>query len=170
MEENKYNIKCLPFLKRFVKNQGKYNQFVTWIKFNIKHRIEFTTIKDFVNNFESLTKLYSYFASQNDCINDFSKHLTETIGQCNAFKQFQDFIIENYGQITYDDFIKNNLATIQNSIFQIRKKDEDANTKLDEISLLFDIQDEHDRKFITSYLLKSDEQNLQQIFDKTNLG
>ncbi len=68
-----------------------------------------------------------------------------------------------------DDFIKNNLATIQNSIFQIRKKEESQNTKLDEISLLFDISDEHDRKFITSYLLKSDEQALQQIFDKTNL-
>src|SRR5574344_1881388 len=69
-----------------------------------------------------------------------------------------------------DDFIKNNLATIQSSIFQIRKKDTPKSVKSDEMTLLFDIPNENDQKFVTKFFLKSDEHTIQQVFDKANLA
>lgn len=68
-----------------------------------------------------------------------------------------------------DDFIKNNLATIQNSIIQIRKKNTSLSTKKDELALLFDISEGYKRDYIINYLLKASEKNLQQVFDKATL-
>jgi len=68
-----------------------------------------------------------------------------------------------------DDFIKNNLATIQNSIMQIRKKNAPAATKRDELSLLFDISEGYRKEYVINYMLMANEKNLQQVFDKTIL-
>lgn len=68
-----------------------------------------------------------------------------------------------------DDFIKNNLATVQNSIMQIRAKDTSDAEKKDEIGLLFDMSEGYKKDFVINYLLKTDEKNLQQVFDKATL-
>lgn len=68
-----------------------------------------------------------------------------------------------------DDFIKNNLATLESSIIQIRKKDVPVSTKQDEIGLLFDMSEGYKKNFVINYLLKIDDKNLQQVLDKTTL-
>lgn len=68
-----------------------------------------------------------------------------------------------------DDFIKNNLTTLQSSIVQIRKKDSPLSVKEDELSLLFDISEGHLKDYVINYLLKTNDKNLQQIFDKSTL-
>lgn len=68
-----------------------------------------------------------------------------------------------------DDFIRNNLETLENSIIQIRKKNVDETVKLEELSLLFDISDQNKKNFVVNFLLKSDELSLREAFDKANL-
>lgn len=53
-----------------------------------------------------------------------------------------------------DDFIKNNLQTLQSSVIQIRKKDVDEDIKKEEISILFDLSDNAKKDFIINFLLK----------------
>lgn len=67
-----------------------------------------------------------------------------------------------------DDFIKNNLATLESSILQIRKKDAKT-VKEDEIGLLFDISEGYKKNFVINYLLKTSDKNIQQVFDKATL-
>lgn len=68
-----------------------------------------------------------------------------------------------------DDFIKNNLATLQSSVIQIRKKDASLSTKKDELSLLFDMSEGDKQDYVINYLLKTTDKNLQQAFDKATL-
>ena len=68
-----------------------------------------------------------------------------------------------------DDFIKNNLATLQSSILQIRKKDASFSTKKDELELLLDMSEGSKQNYVINYLLNSDEKNLTQVFDKATL-
>ncbi|MDD3435576.1 MAG: HDIG domain-containing protein [Candidatus Gastranaerophilales bacterium] len=68
-----------------------------------------------------------------------------------------------------DSFIKNNLATLQSSIMQIRKKNVSVSVKKDEIGLLFDMQEGYKKNYVINYLLKTDDKNLQQVFDKATL-
>ena len=68
-----------------------------------------------------------------------------------------------------DDFIKNNLATLQSSIIQIRKKNVSLSIKQDELGLLFDIPEGYTKDYVTNYLLKTSEKSLQQVFDKATL-
>ncbi len=68
-----------------------------------------------------------------------------------------------------DDFIRNNLETLENSILQIRKKDVEPNVKEEELSILFDIQNTSVKNFVISFFLKSDEHTLRESFDKANL-
>lgn len=68
-----------------------------------------------------------------------------------------------------DAFIKNNLATIENSILQIRKKDTPNSTKKDELGVLIDIPEGYKKDYVINYFLKSDEKTLQQSFDKATL-
>lgn len=67
-----------------------------------------------------------------------------------------------------DNFIKNNFATLQSSIIQIRKKDSNINTKRDELILLFDIPEGYNKDYIINYMLKTSDRNLQHIFEKAN--
>ncbi|MEI8128549.1 MAG: HDIG domain-containing metalloprotein [bacterium] len=68
-----------------------------------------------------------------------------------------------------DEFIKNNLTTLQSSIIQIRKKDSPISAKEDELALLFDISEGYRKDYVINYLLKTSEKNLQQVFDKATL-
>ena len=68
-----------------------------------------------------------------------------------------------------DDFIKNNLETLETSILQIRKKDVEPNVKLEELSLLFDISEQSTKNFVINFFLKADEHTLRESFDKANL-
>lgn len=68
-----------------------------------------------------------------------------------------------------DDFIKTNLTTMENSILQIRKKDTDVAVKLDELSILLDLSGNPRKEFITTFLLKSDDASLHEVFDKANM-
>lgn len=68
-----------------------------------------------------------------------------------------------------DDFIKNNLTTLESSVIQIRKKNDSFNTKKDELTLLFDLAEGYEQDYVINYLLKTDEQLLTQVFDKATL-
>lgn len=68
-----------------------------------------------------------------------------------------------------DSFIKNNLATLQSSILQIRKKDAPFSTKKDELGLLLDMSEGYKKDYVINYLLKTDDKTLQQSFDKATL-
>lgn len=68
-----------------------------------------------------------------------------------------------------DDFIKNNLEMLQNSIMQIRKKEVAESVKKEELSILFDISNKERKDFVIEFLLKSDDSTLHEVFDKANL-
>lgn len=68
-----------------------------------------------------------------------------------------------------DDFIKNNLATLESSILQIRRKNAPLSVKQDEIGLLFDMSAGNNKDYVINYLLKTKEKTLQQVFDKATL-
>lgn len=72
--------------------------------------------------------------------------------------------------VTEDDFIKNNLSSLQNSIIKIRQKQTSPETKREEMGLLFDSEESPSRtRFVITFLLKSSEENLKILFDKSNL-
>ena len=68
-----------------------------------------------------------------------------------------------------DNFIKNNLATIQNSIIQIRKKNSPVSVEKDELGLPFDISEGYKKDYVINYMLKANEKSLQQVFDKATI-
>lgn len=68
-----------------------------------------------------------------------------------------------------DDFIKNNLATLESSILQIRKKDAPLSVKKDELGLLFDMAEGYKKNYVINFLLKADDKSLQQLMDKATL-
>ncbi len=68
-----------------------------------------------------------------------------------------------------DDFIKNNLQTLQTSVMQIRKKEVQDNIKKEEIGILFDLSDNSKKDFIINFLLKADDNSIHEVFDKANL-
>lgn len=67
-----------------------------------------------------------------------------------------------------DNFIKSNLETIQNAVWQIRKKEADDKTKQREINVLFDLSDNHKKEFIQDFLLHVDDASLNEAFEKAN--
>lgn len=70
--------------------------------------------------------------------------------------------------VTEDDFIKNNLSSLQNSIIKIRQKNKDINVKREEMSLLFDDEDGN-KSNVVYYLLKISDETLKTLFDKSNI-
>ncbi len=68
-----------------------------------------------------------------------------------------------------DDFIKNNLSTLENSVIQIRKKDVTDAVKQEELNILFDLSNDNNKNFIINFLLKSDDAALHEVFDKSSL-
>ena len=68
-----------------------------------------------------------------------------------------------------DEFIKNNLQTLQTAIVQIRKKEVPDNEKKADIDVLLDLSGDPKKDFILNFLLKADENSLYEAFDKANL-
>ena len=67
-----------------------------------------------------------------------------------------------------DDFIKDNLVSLQSSIYQIRKKDIDDNTKRQELGLLLAISKGYKENYAVNYLLKANDETMTSLFDRTN--
>ncbi|MBE7703658.1 MAG: HDIG domain-containing protein [Cyanobacteria bacterium SIG28] len=65
-----------------------------------------------------------------------------------------------------DDFIISGLETLQKSVIKIRDKKSSDEIKLDELSILFD---ENERKGIIDFLLRSSDDDLNAIFDKSKI-
>ncbi len=68
-----------------------------------------------------------------------------------------------------DDFIKSNLQTLQSSIYKIRQKDVSDDVKKEEIEILLDLTENSKRDFIVNFLLKADDNSLNEAFDKSTL-
>ncbi len=68
-----------------------------------------------------------------------------------------------------DDFIRNNLQTLQTSVWQIRKKAIADAEKKEEIGVLFDLSENVKKDFIINFLLKADDASLREAFDKATL-
>ncbi len=68
-----------------------------------------------------------------------------------------------------DEFIKTNLVTMENSIAQIRKKDSVDSLKLEDLNTLLDLSGNPKKEFITTFLLKSDDASLHDVFEKANM-
>lgn len=69
-----------------------------------------------------------------------------------------------------DDFIKSNLETLQNAIFQIRRKNTSEKEKIAEINILFDLTDNSKKDFIINFLLNVDEPSLREAFEKSYMS
>lgn len=69
-----------------------------------------------------------------------------------------------------DDFIKSNLETLQNSIIQIRKKNNSEKEKIEELNVLFDLSGNPKKAFILDFLLHVDDASLREAFDKASLS
>ncbi len=77
--------------------------------------------------------------------------------------------IEPIMTVTEDDFIRNNLSSLQSSILKIREKDTSEDTKREELSILFDSDNITKHNFVVNYLLKTPENDLKILFDKSKL-
>lgn len=87
-------------------------------------------------------------------------------------EQHRQDVVKNIEPIlipTDDEFIKNNLDTLQLSIEQIRNKKTTDNIKQNELSLLFDVPTQSRKDYITNQLLRISNAELQRMFDKTKL-
>ena len=65
-----------------------------------------------------------------------------------------------------DDFITTNLATLKNSVMKIREKDVSEETKQNELNVLFD---ESGKRGLVEFLLKSNDSDLESVFDKAQV-
>ena len=65
-----------------------------------------------------------------------------------------------------DEFITTSLTTLQNSVIKIREKDVSDSVKMDELNVLFD---ESGKKGLVDFLLKSNDSDLQAVFDKSKI-
>lgn len=68
-----------------------------------------------------------------------------------------------------DEFIKTNLATLENSIVQIRKKDVDVSVKKEELGILLDLSGNNRKEFVTNFLLRAEDPALHEAFDKASM-
>ena len=65
-----------------------------------------------------------------------------------------------------DEFITTSLLTLQNSVKKIREKNVSDTIKTDELNVLFD---ESGKKGLVDFLLKSSDEDLQNVFDKSKI-
>lgn len=69
-----------------------------------------------------------------------------------------------------DNFIKSNLETLENSVWQIRRKDATNIEKAKELNILFDLSDNPKKDFIVDFLLNVDDASLSEAFEKASLS
>lgn len=65
-----------------------------------------------------------------------------------------------------DEFIMTSLVTLQNSVMKIRDKNISDEVKIEELSVLFD---ETGKKGLVDFLLRSNDEDLQSLFDKAKI-
>ena len=65
-----------------------------------------------------------------------------------------------------DEFIMTSLITLQNSVIKIRDKKVNDDVKIEELSVLFD---ESGKKGLVDFLLRSNNEDLQNLFDKAKI-
>ena len=98
---------------------------------------------------------------------------TITVIDTKRTEQHRQEVIQNIEPILIpaeDEFIKVNLDTLQTSIKQIRQKDVSDVTKKDELSLLFDIPSKDRKAYLANFLLVSNDQTIQKMFDKAKIA
>ena len=98
---------------------------------------------------------------------------TITVIDTKRTEQHRQEVIQNIEPILIpaeDEFIKVNLDTLQTSIKQIRQKDVSDVTKKDELSLLFDIPSKDRKAYLANFLLVSNDQTIQKMFDKAKIS
>lgn len=71
--------------------------------------------------------------------------------------------------ITEDDFITNNLDSLISSISAIRLKTTPEFVKKQELGILFDIPDKSKKDYIVNYLLNTDNEDLNRVFEQSKL-
>lgn len=98
---------------------------------------------------------------------------TITVIDTKRTEQHRQEVIQNIEPILIpaeDEFIKVNLDTLQTSIQQIRNKNVSDSVKQTELALLFDIPSREKKAYLANYLLVSNDQSLQKIFDKAKIA
>lgn len=98
---------------------------------------------------------------------------TITVIDTKRTEQHRQEVIQNIEPILIpaeDEFIKVNLDTLQTSIKQIRQKNVSDSTKKDELSLLFDIPSKDRKAYLANFLLVSNDQTIQKMFDKAKIS
>lgn len=97
---------------------------------------------------------------------------TITVIDTKRTEQHRQEIIQNIEPILIpaeDEFIKVNLDTLQTSVMQIRQKNVSDAVKKDELALLFDIPSKDRKAYLANFLLVSNDQSLQKLFDKAKI-
>ena len=97
---------------------------------------------------------------------------TLTVIDTKRTEQHRQEVIQNIEPILIpaeDEFIKVNLDTLQTSIKQIRQKDVSDSVKNDELSLLFDIPSKDKKAYLANFLLVTNDQTIQKMFDKAKI-
>lgn len=113
-----------------------------------------------------------YFLFENIISSDnTSKHdiiATKTIEVVDTFKTEQQkkevaLRIEPILTPAEDNYIKNNLTSLVESIVQIRQKNTQASVKKEELSILFDLTDNEQKAFVVNYFLSTNQQRFDVI-------
>ncbi len=113
-----------------------------------------------------------YFLFENIISSDnTSKHdiiATKTIEVVDTFKTEQQkkevaLRIEPILTPAEDNYIKNNLTSLVESIVQIRQKNTPASVKKEELSTLFDLTDNEQKAFVVNYFLSTNQQRFDVI-------
>lgn len=113
-----------------------------------------------------------YFLFENIIASDnTSKHdiiATKTIEVVDTFKTEQQkkevaLRIEPILTPAEDNYIKNNLTSLVESIVQIRQKNTQASVKKEELSILFDLTDNEQKAFVVNYFLSTNQQRFDVI-------
>lgn len=113
-----------------------------------------------------------YFLFENIISSDnTSKHdiiATKTIEVVDTFKTEQQkkevaLRIEPILTPAEDNYIKNNLTSLVDSIVQIRQKNTPASVKKEELSILFDLTDNEQKAFVVNYFLSTNQQRFDVI-------
>lgn len=113
-----------------------------------------------------------YFLFENIISSDnTSKHdiiATKTIEVVDTFKTEQQkkevaLRIEPILTPAEDNYIKNNLTSLVESIVQIRQKNTPASVKKEELSILFDLTDNEQKAFVVNYFLSTNQQRFDVI-------
>lgn len=135
MEKCETKMYLFKILKRYLKDNGKYPDFVSWFKKNKRcyQLSEDQTLYDCIKSFDNITALYSYFTGQNEYCNNFSIYLTKSlISVDESMEIFKKFLTDNYGKDVYKNYMQNisNKFIDENTLRRITIEEEGGIRKL----------------------------------------